>query len=231
MRKSYDKTFKVKVALDAISGIMKSLFNGDSPFDTPKPVKLMRRLLELFCIENDYVMDFFCGSGSFAHGAYEVNSEKKIDLRWINDHLPETTLRKTYYTIADTIKERRTEDDILYELLQKIGLDLAVPIEKKTIAGKNGEFDRSGGPAGLPGYADTPGRCGAFGPGNRGVAQEAGTGGRNFVRISGFRFRRRRYQNEPGGHFGTVRPSKHEKPVMSHKIHIIWDNRGRIWNP
>ena len=34
------------------------------------------------------------------------------------------------------IKSDRTEEDILYELLLKLGLDLCVPIEVQTIAGK-----------------------------------------------------------------------------------------------
>jgi adenine-specific DNA-methyltransferase len=37
---------------------------------------------------------------------------------------------------ADHIKEDRIEEDILYELLLKLGLDLSVHIEKKTIVGK-----------------------------------------------------------------------------------------------
>ena len=42
-------------------------------------------------------------------------------------------------TLADSVehlKTDRTEQDILYELLLKLGLDLTVPIETKTIAGK-----------------------------------------------------------------------------------------------
>ena len=35
------------------------------------------------------------------------------------------------------IKSGRSEDDILYELLLKLGLDLCVPIETRTIAGKS----------------------------------------------------------------------------------------------
>lgn len=37
---------------------------------------------------------------------------------------------------TDHVKEGRSESDILYELLLKLGLDLAVPIEEKDIAGK-----------------------------------------------------------------------------------------------
>ena len=38
---------------------------------------------------------------------------------------------------VEHIKSDRSEDDILYELLLKLGLDLCVPIETRTIAGKS----------------------------------------------------------------------------------------------
>jgi adenine-specific DNA-methyltransferase len=38
---------------------------------------------------------------------------------------------------AEHLKTDRTEADILFELLLKLGLDLTVPIEKKTIVGKS----------------------------------------------------------------------------------------------
>jgi adenine-specific DNA-methyltransferase len=47
------------------------------------------------------------------------------------DNLEQTLLDHTEH-----IKDGRTEQDILYELLLKLGLDLCVPIETKTIAGK-----------------------------------------------------------------------------------------------
>ena len=37
---------------------------------------------------------------------------------------------------VEHLKTDRTEEDILFELLLKLGLDLTVPIEQKTIAGK-----------------------------------------------------------------------------------------------
>ncbi len=45
-------------------------------------------------------------------------------------------LDQTLLDHAEHLKEGRTEQDILYELLLKLGLDLCVPIETKTIAGK-----------------------------------------------------------------------------------------------
>lgn len=47
------------------------------------------------------------------------------------DNLPQTLLDS-----VEHIKTDRTEQDILFELLLKLGLDLTVPIENKTIAGK-----------------------------------------------------------------------------------------------
>lgn len=44
-------------------------------------------------------------------------------------------LPKTLQESVEHIKEGRSEMDILYELLLKLGLDLCVPIEQKTIAG------------------------------------------------------------------------------------------------
>lgn len=45
-------------------------------------------------------------------------------------------LDKTLLDSVEHLKEGRTEVDVLYELLLKLGLDLCVPIETRTIAGK-----------------------------------------------------------------------------------------------
>jgi adenine-specific DNA-methyltransferase len=45
-------------------------------------------------------------------------------------------LDQTLLDHAEHLKHGRTEQDILYELLLKLGLDLCVPIETRTIAGK-----------------------------------------------------------------------------------------------
>jgi adenine-specific DNA-methyltransferase len=45
-------------------------------------------------------------------------------------------LPKTLEESVEHLKADRTEQDILFELLLKLGLDLTVPIEQKTIAGK-----------------------------------------------------------------------------------------------
>ena len=46
-------------------------------------------------------------------------------------------LEGTLLNSIDHIKPNRSQDDILYELLLKLGLDLCVPVETRTIAGKS----------------------------------------------------------------------------------------------
>ena len=59
-----------------------ALFGGDKVFDYPKPTQLMTRLLEYGCTpgEPNWVMDFFSGSGSFAHACLQHPS---LDLRCV----------------------------------------------------------------------------------------------------------------------------------------------------
>ena len=92
---------------------VKDLFDGDAPFDTPKPVKLLRRLLELFCTSNDLVMDFFCGSAGFGQAALEMSASGGVPLRFSLVQFPEPTQRADFKSIAEIAKQRllrRKED-------------------------------------------------------------------------------------------------------------------------
>jgi len=170
--------------------------NSDAVFDTPKPTRLMRRILHLTTLpkEADLVLDFFAGTGTLMDALFAQNAEDGGNRRCILIQLPEPLLAAEaagWKSIADVTKERiryasqrekssnpafagdvgfrvlkldssnirawepdtenldqtildytnhikegRTEQDILYELLLKLGLDLCVPIEQKDIAGK-----------------------------------------------------------------------------------------------
>jgi len=186
-----------------------SLFNGVQVFDTPKPVRLLRRVLNLGTNPkvSDIVLDFFSGSGTTGHAVMAVNAADGGNRRYILVQLPEPLdptnkdqkvaadfcdkLRKPR-TIAELTKERlrragkkireenplfagdlgfrvfklassnirawepdreklaetleasidhlktdRTEQDILFELLLKLGLDLTVAMETKKVTGKS----------------------------------------------------------------------------------------------
>lgn len=185
---------------------VKKLFDGVKSFDTPKPIALLRNIIEMSTGSNDIVVDFFAGSGTSGHAVLEANAEDGGRRRYILVQLPEVLdpqnkehrkaadftdrlgksrnlveltkerLRRAADKIRDEIPEvkcdlgfrvlkldtsnvrgwepnrddlngslldninniepDRTEEDILYEVLLKLGLDLCTPIETKTIAGK-----------------------------------------------------------------------------------------------
>ncbi|NUM31763.1 MAG: site-specific DNA-methyltransferase [Bacteroidetes bacterium] len=55
---------------------LKQLFDEvDLPFDTPKPVSLIKRVLQLSTDEDSIILDSFAGSGTTAHAVLELNKE------------------------------------------------------------------------------------------------------------------------------------------------------------
>ena len=177
---------------------MKELFEGFTPFDTPKPTQLISKILQLFKDDKDLLcLDFFSGSATTAHAVMKLNSEDDGNRKFICVQLPETTDEKSeaykagYKNICEIGKERirragekvksesgkddldigfkvlkldssnikswdsdfenlttslldsieniksdRNEEDLVYEILLKYGLDLSLPIEELNINGK-----------------------------------------------------------------------------------------------
>ena len=170
---------------------------GKKVFSTPKPVRLMDRILQIGTESDDLVLDFFAGSAAFGHAVYKrnVTGPKQLGLRFILVQLPENcdsnnkaveqgfhniaeiskerlrrsglaiaaeepegdtgfkvfkldssniqtwdadyaTMDKDLFGAIDNIKTDRSQNDVLYELLLKYGLDLAIPVETRTIYGK-----------------------------------------------------------------------------------------------
>jgi adenine-specific DNA-methyltransferase len=58
-------------------------------FDNPKPVKLMKRVLEHGCGPSSLVLDFFAGSGTMAQAVLELNAADGGTRRFIAVQLPE----------------------------------------------------------------------------------------------------------------------------------------------
>ena len=170
--------------------------NSDVVFDTPKPTRLMRRILQIATSSEgaDLVMDFFAGTGTTMDALFSQNAEDGGKRRCILVQLPEPLAGAEaagWTTIADVTRARvkgagqrhkdgdpmfvgdvgfrtfrldtsnitawdpkredlaqslfdhldhvvagRSDDDVLYELLLKLGLDLCVQIETQAIAGK-----------------------------------------------------------------------------------------------
>ena len=67
---------------------LKELFDV-SPFDTPKPTRLIKKIIQLSCSENDIVFDFFAGSATTAHATLKYNFENLLNLKYILIQIPE----------------------------------------------------------------------------------------------------------------------------------------------
>ncbi|HPH66680.1 MAG TPA: site-specific DNA-methyltransferase, partial [Kofleriaceae bacterium] len=84
---------------------LKSLFDGQQVFDSPKPLRLLARILALGTVDpGELVLDFFAGSGTFGHACFERSTN--IETRFILVQLPEPLSDSIVPTIAELTKER-----------------------------------------------------------------------------------------------------------------------------
>ena len=169
-----------------------SLFDGKAPFDTPKPTRLINRILDISIKEEGIVLDFFSGSATTAHSVFLHNSKKQYNVKFILVQLPEelnnphykniceigkerirragkkikeesplttqdldtgfrvlkldsSNMQDVYYIPSefneqklfdDNIKPDRTEEDLLFQTMIELGIELSAKIEKRSIAGK-----------------------------------------------------------------------------------------------
>ena len=173
------------------------LFGRSEVYVTPKPIRLIKRMLDIVSENDSFILDFFSGSCATADAVMQHNVEVGDKNKFLMVQLPEecdeisAAYKEGYRNIADIGKERirraavkikeenpaykgdlgfkvfkldssnirawnpdrsdihqtlidhmehlvegRSEQDVLYELLLKRGVDLTVPIEEKTIIGK-----------------------------------------------------------------------------------------------
>jgi adenine-specific DNA-methyltransferase len=81
-------------------------------FNNPKPVRLMKRVLEHATDKSSLVLDFFAGTGTMAQAVLELNAADGGTRRFIAVQAPEpcppksAAFRAGFATIADICKER-----------------------------------------------------------------------------------------------------------------------------
>ncbi len=178
---------------------LKNLF-GDKFFSFPKPVELIRALIDQGAAKDALILDFFAGSGTTAQAVFECNAADGGNRRCILIQLPEaidegsdafkegyktiadfskerirragknilesdchtdwdrdvgfrvlkvdtSNMRDVYYRpdelkqsdlldMVDNVKEGRTAEDLLFQVLVDWGVDLTLPIRRETVQGK-----------------------------------------------------------------------------------------------
>lgn len=113
-------------------------------FDTPKPVRLIVRMLEIATSDDDIVLDFFAGSGTTAHAIFARNRADGGNRRFILVQLPEPCAdgsearQAGFRSVADIAKRRirnaakRLEEEAAPELKlrREFPLDLGFRVFK-----------------------------------------------------------------------------------------------------
>lgn len=193
----YYNLFENEGTLSTAKKSLELLFGNKEILDTPKPLELLRKILQISSKENSIILDFFSGSATTAHAVMQLNSEDNGNRKYIMVQLPEkceenseaykngykticeigeerirragakikeetnadidygfrvyktdtTNMKDVYYTANDleqgnlaefesNIKEERTTDDLLTQVILDLGLSLDLSIEEKMI-GKN----------------------------------------------------------------------------------------------
>ena len=91
---------------------MKNLFEGGKPFSNPKPIGLIKFLLDIIKTPDSLILDFFSGSATTAHAVMKLNAEdggkrKYIMVQYDEDTPEQSEARKAgYKTIPEIAKER-----------------------------------------------------------------------------------------------------------------------------
>lgn len=117
---------------------------GKKIFSTPKPIRLIKRILEISTKGDDIVLDFFAGSASTAHAVLDINKEEGTNRKFICVQLPEFTDEKSeaykegYKSIADISKDRIRK---VISNLEKEKSDIAAK-EKNTLFGEQKNFEQ-----------------------------------------------------------------------------------------
>ncbi len=95
---------------------LKEIFGGKSPFDTPKPTRLIERILDIATDENSIILDSFAGSGTTAHAILLANlkkhSHKKFILVELMDYADTTTAYRVKKAITGYQATMKHEEEI-----------------------------------------------------------------------------------------------------------------------
>ena len=89
-----------------------ALFGSKTPFDTPKPVRLLSQMLRIGANSDSLILDFFSGSATTAHSVMHLNAEDGGNRKFIMVQIPEKTDEKSeaykagYKNICEIGKER-----------------------------------------------------------------------------------------------------------------------------
>jgi adenine-specific DNA-methyltransferase len=98
---------------------LKDIFGGEVPFDTPKPVRLIERVLHIATRPDSIVLDAFAGSGTTAHAVLRANKSDGGNRRFILIEMMDYADTTTAGRVKRVIKGYRTKQKHEVELFSR----------------------------------------------------------------------------------------------------------------
>ena len=65
------------------TALLKNIFGGKAPFDTPKPIELLERIISISMGKDDIILDSFAGSATTAHAILNKNQSDNGNRKYI----------------------------------------------------------------------------------------------------------------------------------------------------
>src|SRR5699024_2859166 len=110
---------------------IRSIFEGYGYFDTPKPSKLLKRILFLGSNKNSLVLDFFAGSGTTGDAVMQLNARDGGSRKYILVQLPEVIDAKKSKAAYDFVTKELKAKPTIFELTRERLLRAAKKINQE----------------------------------------------------------------------------------------------------
>ena len=104
---------------------------GDKFFSSPKPLNLIKDILEISTNTSDLILDFFAGSGTTGDAAMQLNAEDGGNRKFILVQLPEEIDAKKNKTAFDFVKNELKAEPTIFEITKERLLRAAKKINER----------------------------------------------------------------------------------------------------
>lgn len=119
----------------------RSLFEKQSYFSNPKPIKLIQYLLNIINNKNDLILDFFAGSGTTGHAVMQLNAEDGGNRKFILCQIDEPIAKdKPAYQFCIDNNLEPVISSITIERLRRAGEKIKAEIDEENKR-KEGELN------------------------------------------------------------------------------------------
>jgi adenine specific DNA methylase Mod len=93
---------------------------GKDEFAFPKPIELIKRVIQLSTNENDLILDFFGGSGTTAHAVLKLNKEESSNRKFIIIEQMDYINTITCPRVQKALNIEESEENFIYAEIKEI---------------------------------------------------------------------------------------------------------------